>query len=468
MRLRSIGAKLTIWYAGLLTLTFVLVGGTAYGLMAYSLARDMDYALQGVAEVLVQRAHKASNPFYPPDVDQLFRRFFGSGLLDRQVDIFDSLGRLRSSRSPSSSGGLALSPDALRNAAQGKPTFETIETADEFPIRLLTVPVVKAGQVTDLVRVGMSLENMQRTLNRFLLIMTAVLPLALLLASGGGWLLAKRALKPVDRMTRITRRINAESLDQRLGESGSGDEMDRLARTINHMLDRLNISIKQMRQFSADASHELQTPLTILKGEMEVALRSPRSPEEYRQVLYSGLEEIDRLSRLVEGLLLLSRADAGALRLDFKPVQLDMLVQEVAAQFSSQAQAKGIGLELRAPQPVRVQGDREHLRRLLINLLDNALKYTPCGGEISLTLSISEDRARLDVSDTGPGLSQAEQKLIFQRFHRAIDTRTRDQRGVGLGLNIADSIVQAHNGALTVESAPGKGSTFRVELPLES
>jgi two-component system OmpR family sensor kinase len=467
MQVKSIGAKLTMWYAGLLTLTFIVVGGIAYGMMTYSLAQDMDYALNGVAKVLAKRAHEASNPFFPRDIDQLFRRFFGSTFLERQVDIFDSLGRRRSRRPGPSTGKLPLSKNALRNATQGKPTFETIESSGSYPIRLLTVPVIKAGQVTDLVRVGMSLKNMHQTLNRFLLIMAAVLPLALLLASVGGWLLAKRALKPVDHMTRTARRISAESLDQRIAQSDSGDEMDRLAGTINDMLDRLDISIKQMRQFSADASHELQTPLTILKGEMEVALRSPRSPAEYQHVLQSGLEEIDRLNRLVEGLLLLARADAGVLRLDFAPVELETLLQEVAGQMNSLAQAKGIVMDSANLRPVKVRGDQEHLRRLLINLLDNALKYTPPGGEVSLSLTKDKGWARLEVADTGLGISQAEQELIFSRFHRAADTRTHDQRGVGLGLNIADSIVKAHGGTLTLQSKPGKGSTFCVELPID-
>jgi two-component system OmpR family sensor kinase len=202
--------------------------------------------------------------------------------LERQVDIFDSLGRRRSRRPGPSTGKLPLSKNALRNATQGKPTFETIESSGSYPIRLLTVPVIKAGQVTDLVRVGMSLKNMHQTLNRFLLIMTAVLPLALLagqrrgMASGQAGLETGRSYDP--HRPPHQRRIPGSAPG---AQSDSGDEMDRLARTINDMLDRLDISIKQMRQFSADASHELQTPLTILKGEMEVALRTPRSPEEY-------------------------------------------------------------------------------------------------------------------------------------------------------------------------------------------
>jgi signal transduction histidine kinase len=190
----------------------------------------------------------------------------------------------------------------------------------------------------------MSLENMYQTRRRFLLMMASVLPLGLLFAGGGGWLLARRALRPVDHMTRTAQRISGEHLDQRLQQTGSGDELDRLAQTLNDMLDRLDGTFHQIRQFSADASHELQTPLTILKGEMEVALRSPRGPEEYQRVLKSGLEEIDRINHLVEGLLLLSRVDAGVLRLDWRPVDLKQLIQEICEQMRILADEHAIRL----------------------------------------------------------------------------------------------------------------------------
>ncbi|MEJ2071765.1 MAG: histidine kinase dimerization/phospho-acceptor domain-containing protein, partial [Syntrophobacterales bacterium] len=211
--------------------------------------------------------------------------------------------------------------------------------------------------------VGISLENMYNTLHRFVLIMAAVFPLGLLLAGGGGWLLAKRALRPVDHMTRAAQRISGEHLEERLMETGTGDELDRLARTLNQMLGRLDDSFRQVRRFSADASHELQTPLTILKGEIEVSLRSPRSPEEYQRVLRSSLEEIERISRLVEGLMLLARADSGVLRLDLKPVELNRLVAEVSAQMQRLADDKGVALHLDALEPITVCGDKEHLVR---------------------------------------------------------------------------------------------------------
>jgi two-component system OmpR family sensor kinase len=465
MRFRSIGARLTIWYTSLLTLTFLLLGGIAFGLLAYSLSRDMDTALEGVAEVLAERARVEGSAVFPSDVDELFRRFFGFSPLDRHIEMFDPRGRRDPRQPPSHSSQLHLSPKALKNASQGLPTFETVESTGSYPERVLTTPVIRAGRVTNLVQVGMSLENMYKTRRRFILIMAAMLPFGLLLAGGGGWLLARRALKPVDRMTQAARRISGEHLDERLQEMGSGDELDRLAKTLNEMLGRLDGAFHQMRQFSADASHELQTPLTILKGEMEVALRSPRTPEEYQRVLESGLEEIDRISHLVEGLLLLARADAGVLRLDLRPVELKELLQEIYEQMRVVAEDHSVSLQTASMEAVSIQGDREHLRRLLLNVVDNAIKYTPAGGRVSLSLQRDGKWALLKISDTGIGLSQEEQKRSFSRFHRATEARSRDEKGVGLGLSIARSVAETHGGRIQVESTPGQGSTFTVFLP---
>ena len=467
MEIRSIRARLTFWYSSLLTLTFLLLGGAGYGLLSYNLAHDMDTALSGVARVLADQARRPGSASFPPDIDEVFRRFFGFSPWQRYFDMITPPGR-QELRPPSDAGKIPLSPQARENAQKGLPTFETVEGPGRYPVRILTMPVVEGGRVVNLVQVGMSLEMTETTLRRFLLTMAALFPVGLLLAGGGGWLLARRALRPVDRIAETARRISAEHLAARLEDTGADDELNRLVGTLNDMLERLDASFHQVRQFSADASHELQTPLTILKGEIEVALRSPRTADEYRAVLTSALEEIDRLTRLVDGLLLLARADAGVLRMDRRPVDLTKLVEDVCGQAKVLADARGVVLRPEGMEPLTISGDYDRLRRMLLNLVDNGLKYTPSGGRVGISLRREGPWAALRVADTGIGLSPEEQKKIFERFYRSPEAKSRGEGGAGLGLCIARSIVEAHGGIIRIESAPGQGSAFTVLLPLPS
>ena len=280
-------------------------------------------------------------------------------------------------------------------------TFETVKDAGPYPVRVLTWPVIDSGRVIAVVRIGMSQMSLFRTLSNFLLIMAALFPLALALAGWSGWFLAHRALSPVDSMTQTARKIKAGQLHARLEITGANDELDRLADTLNEMLGRLESAFTEMRQFTADASHELQTPLTILRGEIEVALRSKRSPDEYADVLKSALEEIQRISVLVEGLLLLARSDAGMLKMDRAPVDLVLIAEEVLNRLGPHAAAKAVTLTLGPIEPLEVSGDLVHLRRLLFNLVDNAIKYTQAKGTVRVTIARSDLFAAVCVEDTG-------------------------------------------------------------------
>jgi heavy metal sensor kinase len=467
MLLRSIRARLTLWYTGILTVTFLLLVGIGYGLLSYSLSHEVDAALRGVAQALSQRPHEAGNSFFPREIDEIFRRFFGSSPWNRYFEMFDPLGRRLRQPPPSGAESLPLSEKALENASKGLSTFETVEGLGEHPVRILTLPVVEAGRVARLVQVGMSLEGSHVTRRRYLLIMSAVLPFGLLLAGGGGWLLARRVLSPVDRMAETARVISAERLSGRIEETGTGDELDRLANTLNSMLERLDASFQQIRQFSGDASHELQTPLTILKGELEVALRSRRSPEEYQRVLNSALEEINRIEHLVEGLLLLARSEAGVLKMDHRAVNLVHLIEEVCDQGKLLAREKNIDLVIGNLNDLELRGDHERLRRLLLNLVDNAIKYTPSGGQVTVSVDREDDTACIRVSDTGIGLPEEDRERIFHRFYRGTEARSLVEAGAGLGLCIARSIAEAHGGRVRVESTPSIGSAFSVLLPID-
>ena len=463
--IRSVRTRLTLWYTSLLTLTLLIVGGIAYGLLYYSLFHETDSALKSVAGALVEQARGNPSTFPQSEIDQLFRRFFGFSPWDRYFQMRDPKGNRQESQS-SPSNKLPLSREAFENALRGLSSFETVEGLDDYPVRVLTMPLVEGNRVVRIVQVGMSLKSIKETNLRFLLIMAGVLPFGLALAGTGGWLLAHRALKPVGRMTEAARRISFEKLDQRLEETGTGDELDNLAKTLNQMLTRLDDAFRQVRRFSADVSHELQTPLTILKGELEVALRSPRTPAEYQGTLVSALEEIDRIARLVEGLLLLARAEAGVLRMDRREVNLEEVLERIHQILKPLAESHGVELRLGPMEPLFVHGDRERLQRMISNLVDNAIKYTRPGGAVTLALERDGIRASIVISDTGIGISAEEREQIFQAFYRTPEARSLAESGTGLGLSIARSIAAAHSGTIDVESLPEKGSTFKILLPI--
>ncbi len=460
----SIRARLTLWYVSLLTVTLLLLGGAGYGVLSYSLSHQVDQALSGVARVLAEHGGSDQNPGFPLDVDEVFRRFFGFSPWERYFRMLDPLGRRDPRHGAERSEKLPVSPRAIENASRGLPTFETVELGEPHPVRILTFPVVQGGRLARVVQVGTSLQSIIETRNRFLLIMAGLLPLGLLLAGAGGWMLARRALLPVDRMTEAANRIGAEHLAERLEETGADDELDRLARTLNGMLARLDAAFSQVRRFTANASHELQTPLTILKGELEVALRSRRSPEEYRETLQSELDEVNRMIQLVDGLLLLARSEAGVLGRGSQLLDLAELVHQVGSRLKVLADAHSVELTIESLEPVLILGDAEHLSRLLSNLVENGIKYSGPGGRVTISLERLGDRASVRVSDTGPGIPEELREQIFQPFFRSPDAISH--RGVGLGLSIARAIAAAHEGSLEVESSPEQGSTFRLILPM--
>ncbi|MEN6438132.1 MAG: ATP-binding protein [Syntrophobacter sp.] len=468
MRARSIRTRLTAWYTMLLTVTLLILGGAAYGLLSYSLSNEMDTALNSVATALAERAHGRSAAFPPSEIDQAFRRFFGFSPWEHYFQMRDPWGSRGEHPSLPSTGKLPLGRQALNDVLRGIPAFETVEGLGDYPVRILNMPVIESGRVVNLIQVGMSLQSSNETRFRFLLIMAGVLPLGLVLAGTGGWLLASRALRPVYRMAEAARRIGAEHLGQRIDETGTGDELDNLAKTLNEMLTRLDVAFSQVRRFSADASHELQTPLTIMKGELEVALRSTRTPEDYQATLKSALEEVDRIAHLVEGLLLLARAEAGVLKMDRREVDLMQLVEDVYHRIKPLADAQSVELRLDPAEPVSIQGDGERLRSMVLNLVDNAIKYTGPGGRVILQLRREGDFASILISDNGMGISPGEREQVFEPFYRTSDARALSGKGTGLGLSIARSIAVAHGGAIQMESTPGRGSSFTVRIPILS
>lgn len=494
MKRLSIRARMTFWYTGILATTVLVLGGVAYVLLMRGLWNEVDGTLERVARAAAQAAQQTPTDFVPPDMNDLLRRFFGPNFADRFYQFLDPRGEV-DPRMPRERGApLAISPKALENAVEGYGTFETLQGVGPHPLRVFTFPIVAQGRMVKVLQVGTSLEGLLRERQNFLWALATLTPLALILAGGGGWLLARRALRPVDQMTQAARRIGAERLAERLEGAETDDELGRLARTLNEMLARLEAGFAQVRRFSADASHELRTPLTILKGEIEVALRCAREPAEYERVLHSALEEVERMARLVDDLLMLSRADAGALRWEKGPVELDRLVEEVAKLGELLGRARDVAVVIRGLEPLIAHGDEQRLRQLLLNLVDNAVKYTRPAGRVTLALRRAGGTpgdpaapqpesapspplpeppnppasgwAEIVVQDTGAGIPPEALPRIFERFYRVDDARSREAGGTGLGLCIAKAIADAHGGRIEVESALGVGSAFTVRLPI--
>ncbi len=339
-------------------------------------------------------------------------------------------------------------------------------TAGEFRFVRRHITMSQGGRLV--LQVGCSLRRANHDLARFTQLMIGVGGLALLLAPVGGFLLAGRATRPLARIIATTARLQPDHLNERLPVRGTRDELDRLALTINGLLDRIARYLEQVRAFTANAAHELRSPLTAMHSSLQVSLNAERSAEEYQEILSDVLEEADGLRLLVNRLLLLAESDAGPMCAGAKPVQLDAVVRRSAEMFQAVAEAAGVGLEVEKLEPLVVQGDATYLWQVVNNLLDNAIKYTPAPGRVRVTLTEeAPGTAVLRVADSGLGIAPADLPHVFERFYRGDKGRGRRgaARGTGLGLSICQSIVAAHRGTISVTSTPGQGTTVTVRLP---
>jgi heavy metal sensor kinase len=298
-------------------------------------------------------------------------------------------------------------------------------------------------------------------------ILIASVPAALLVIGGLGYFLARKALAPVDQLHRLTEQITVDRLDRRLPIGNAGDELGRLAQTINAMIERLERSFAEIRRFTADASHELRTPLTAIRIETEVALKNNLEDTGYRHLLGSILEECERLTRLTDQLLALSREDSGKTCTVREPLDLNALVDGVLETMRPLGQAKGIAMNAAHDGPLQVNGDATRLRQVFYNLLDNAIKYTPEGGRIDVRTELRDQAATVVLHDTGIGIPPEHLPFVFDRFYRVDKARTRAEGGTGLGLSIAQSIARAHGGVIEMTSVPAQGTTCTVTLPAE-
>ena len=453
-------ARLTLWYTSVLAGLLALLGVAALALLDRGLRENVDASLRSVATTIAASSRDAARA--GTDLARMLDALLGPGA-SGLFALLDPRGRPDPRLAPRASERLPISTTAIRNAARGEETFETVVLPGAHaPVRLLTLPVMSDGRVEQLVQAAASLDGVDAARRRFLLILAGLAPLALAGAAAGGWWIAGRALAPVDRIAETARRISGEDLSRRIEAPATDDEIGRLVAVLNDMLARLERAFATARQFSADAAHELRTPLTILKGELDVALQAPATDDVHR-TLASCLEEVDRLIALVEDLLFLARADAGMAEPPGAAVDVAEIVDDAAPAIRALAEAAGVAVGIRAAPGLVVRGSAPQLLRVVLNLADNAIKYTPSGGRVDGVARADDARVFFEVRDTGPGIAPEDRPHLFDRFFRADPAHRRG--GAGLGLALVRSLVEVHGGGVAVDSAPGRGSVFRVALP---
>ena len=466
MNTRSLRFQLVAWYAGLLTGCFVLIGAATYVVIQNSL-------VGALRETQLRRARQIGQLL----LDEI--RGAGEARVGEEIQARyapDLNGRFV--RITRNDGGLLYVSPAPKDQsfvpAEVPPPIwpRHTETGHQVTLRqgrqmLLTAhDLLTPSGAHYLVETGALMDDVQAHLRQWLRFLLVVLPIVAALALGGGSFLVKRALLPVDKIAASAERISSQNLSERLPVARTGDELERLSIALNHMVQRLDEAFQYSRRFMADASHELRTPLTVLRGELESFIQEPTLAPEGRERLGSALEEVERLAGIVEGLFAISRLDAGEAAAEWVKLDLARLTAATADQMSLLAEDKNIQVTCAAAEPVWVEGDQARLKQVVVNLLDNAIKYTLQGGAVALTVSANHSKAVLEVADNGIGIPAEALPRVFDRFFRVDKARSRELGGAGLGLSIVKSICTAHHGRVEASSLPGQGSRFRVELPL--
>ena len=463
--LRSIRFRLTFWYALTLAVIMAASGLFSYQYFSKTLRLQVDDELQQIAgHLALAHAERAGVLF---DCIQL-QEHIHQGNWDAFILVRGANLQPVCASDNLLAGNLEFGPVAMQQVRWLNHHLETVEIEGGMQLRLLSSPLKHEGKLVGVVQVARNLGPLRQIMSELRLVYSLVGPFAIFWLCLGCWFLADQLVAPVIEVTEAAREINSDNLARRLPSTGHRDELGQMVVTFNQMLERLEGAFRRVRQFSGDASHELRTPLTILRGETEVTLRWAKTTEEFRDMLRSNLEEIDRMERIIENLLLLSKSEAGELTLEIRDFSLSDLIQALYMQGQTLAEAKRISVTLRVgvDEEIRIRGDELRLRQLFLNLISNGIKYTPEGGSLEIAILREEEMARVDVTDNGIGIPVEAQPYIFDRFYRVDKARNRMDGGSGLGLSIVKSIAVAHGGNISVHSSPGQGSTFTVLLPI--
>jgi heavy metal sensor kinase len=459
MEIASIRFRLALWYCLSLAAVLAIVAVGSWFAMRASLYHAIDEVLRqripGVQQFLVMQAGATAQELNE-ELNESSNLSVGGGLFR----IYDARGKLIYESARLAGEHISAVPGDT-----GKEIQFWNEGRRKFPFRLAAQRVQVQAR-SFIIEVAEPLRSYDRALHHFKELLWRGLPVLVLLATLGGYWMSRRALAPVDRITQDARAISANNLSARLAVPRAKDELHRLSQTLNQMLDRIESSFSRIRQFTADASHELRAPLTLIQTAAEFSLRRNRSREELVDAMQKILRESQRTTQLVNNLLFLARTDGSASPFEPAIVNLTALVADLQDEAFTLAAVRQIAASFTLPGAgVEVAGDEASLSRLLLILIDNAVKYTMPGGKVSIELRSQAEAAVVIVRDTGIGIDKDDLPLIFDRFWRADKVRSREMGGTGLGLSIAKWIVEQHGGTLEVESEPGAGSTFFVRLP---
>ncbi|HZP18149.1 MAG TPA: heavy metal sensor histidine kinase [Terriglobales bacterium] len=461
---RTVRFRITVQHTAVFALLFTLFGfGLYYGLRNLT-DRQVDLELVQRAKLLLPELVVVNGePVLRQSIDEVMSQdlrtaYFHSEITDQKGRVLKYSPRFRTPKKG------PHAPPTPRTLSADNPVFTTFTNENER-FRMAILPLHDDTGQEYFVRIGYPLKALDDAFANLRLFLIAGGPLIVAMAAVGGWILARGSLQPVAHITQAARQISAQGLDQRIPVRGVRDELDELAQTFNEMLHRLQASFEQARNFSFDAAHELRTPLTAMRGETEVALLKNSSAEELRRVLRSNLEEINRITAIVNDLLTVAQGEAGTLRVRHDTVQLSDLAGSIVETVQVLAEDKEVNLEASIEPGVRVTGDSLRLSQLLLNLLDNAIKHSAPGQTVRMILEKNGGGPTLRVEDMGCGIAEEDLPHIFDRFFRTDRSRSRHVPGSGLGLSISKWIVDAHGGSIEVASKLGSGSTFTVHLP---
>ncbi len=465
MNFRALHVRLIFWYSAMVVLVVLAIGAFTYRSVEHRLAQEMVETLTRRADAINANILHTTPPLTAQAIARQIGAVYSPEANSRFIRILKQDGTaLYVSGTPK---------DELFNPANiPVPTHPSLSREvrhEPLPSGVALLIVSVPQQVNGenwIIEMGAPTDQINTAVHELLITLMMSLPILVLVAAAGGYLLVRRSLKPVENIRATAEKITFGNLSNRLPVAATGDALEHLSLTLNQMLERLEAAYHQASRFSADASHELRTPLTIMRTELESIVQEPGLAENIRERIGSVLEETEHMSHMAEGLFAISRLDAGEAKMQHERLDLAELVSSTAEQMQLLADEKKMAIDIDANTVVTVEGDQTRLKQVVVNLLDNAIKYTPRGGSVSIQVFSFGTKATLEIQDNGEGIPQDALPHVFDRFYRADKVRSREAGGAGLGLSIVRSIVLAHGGTVELQSTEGKGATCKVELPL--